>query len=560
MKSISFLPSGRMDKPIRGVFPLYLFSLLMITLSFASCKKDKPDPQPETTYHLNLTPPTVQSPATAGSTTNVTIEANSPWTVTIPAGIDWIELNKTTGNGNDAIQVKISKENTTATERSAVLTVTLNNGKAPAKNITVQQEAATQTNVGVVWKKVIGGNGNDYGYSIIKTPDGGYLLSGRTSSNNSGDVPATKGGIDMLAIKIDAAGNLAWQKTYGGNADEYSVAAAATPDGGFVLTGYTLTNNNGDVGANHGATDFYVVKINAAGALQWQKSLGGAHDDRPNAVTVTTEGRIAVAGYTSSNNTGDVGANHGNEDMWIVLLDNNGNLLSKKSLGGNASETAKAIIPAPGGGVYLAGNTSSSNNGDVGAGKGNADFWVLHLDKNLSIQWKNSLGGTNIEDLNALAAGPGNTLVAVGSTKSNNSGDVGAAKGGEDIWIVQLNALNGSLNWQKLMGGNVIDVAKGVVVSDDGSLLVAGYTYSHNSGDVGANKGAGDFWIMKLGSTGSVIWKKLMGGDDEDLGFAIAQGNDNGFAIAGYTFSHNNGDVGANHGNTDIWVVKLKEN
>jgi hypothetical protein len=535
-----------------------VLSLLVMSLGFVSCKKDKPDPQPQPTYHLNVTPSTVLSPA-AATATNVTIEANSAWTITIPAGIDWIELNKTSGTANEVIQVK-TKENSTATVRTTVLTVSMVNGKVAAKSISVEQLAGAQTNFNLMWKKVIGGNGNDYGYSIIKANDGGYLLSGRTSSNNSGDVPATKGGIDMLAIKMDAAGNIAWQKTYGGNADEYSVAAAALADGGYILTGYTLSNANGDVGSNHGATDFWVVKINAAGTLQWQKTLGGTGDDRPNAITITTEGKIAVAGYTASNNTGDVGTNHGNEDMWVVLLDNiNGNIIQKKLLGGNGSETAKAIAAAPDGGVYVGGNSTSNNNGDVGAGKGNTDFWVLQLDKNLSIQWKKNLGGTNNEDLQTIATGPNNSLLVAGSTKSNNSADVGPAKGGEDIWVVQLNAASGVLVWQKVIGGTGIDVAKGALVKTDGSILLAGYTYSHNTGDVGMNHGAGDFWVLKLSATGNILSKKLLGGDDEDLGFSIAEGSDNGFVVAGSTVTNNNGDIGANHGNSDAWVVKLRE-
>jgi hypothetical protein len=542
---------------------LLSFSFLSLSalLVLSSCKKETPDPapQPDPSYHLNVSTLAIQSPAAAGNSTAVHIEANAPWTVTVPANINWVEVSKSSGNSDDEIHVKIIKENTTGTVRTAAISVALVNGKAPAKTITVAQDFSVSTPVNIAWKKVLGGNGNDYGYSIIKTPDGGYLLSGRTSSNNSGDVPATHGGIDMWVVKLDAAGSITWQKTFGGNGDEYSVAAANTPDAGYVLTGFTTSNNNGDVGANHGYTDFWVVKINANGTLQWQKTLGGTSDDRPNAITVTTEGRIAVAGFTTSNN-GDVSGNHGNEDMWVMLLDNgNGNFLWKKTFGGNGSETAKALAPAPNGGVYVGGNTSSINNGDVGAGKGSSDFWLLSLDRNLSIQWKNSLGGTNIEDLNALATGPNNTLVAAGTTKSNNSGDVGASKGGEDLWIVQLNATTGVLAWQKVLGGSVIDVAKGLVVKADGSMVVAAYSYSDNSGDVGISHGAGDFWVVQLNSTGGIGWKKLLGGDSEDQAFSIAEANDGGLTIAGATMSNNSGDVGAGYGNSDAWLVKLKE-
>lgn len=541
-----------------GRFLIYLWLLLVVTLFF-SCKGEKIPPPPDPTYHLNVSPASIQTPA-QGSTTNVSIEANAAWNVTLPTGTDWLEVSKTAGDGNDAIQVKVIKENTSAVKRTTAVTIALVNGKAPAKTITVEQDFTVAHPVTVAWKKVLGGNGNDYGYSIIKTSDGGYLLSGRTTSNNSGDVGPTKGGIDMWVMKMDAAGTVSWQKTFGGNADEYSVAAAVTPDGGYVLTGYTTSTNTGDVGQNHGNTDFWVVRVSASGALQWQKTLGGNADDRPFAVTITTEGKIAVAGYTSSNNNGDVGANHGSEDMWVAVLDNSsGSVVWKKTFGGTGTEMAKALAPAPDGGLFVGGTSNSNNNGDVGTSKGSTDMWILRLANDGTINWKTNLGGTNHEELHSIALGANNTLIATGSTKSNNTGDVTATKGGEDIWVVQLNSLSGALGWQKSFGGTGIDVAKGILVRPNGQIILAGYSYSHNSGDVEANHGAGDFWVIGLNNLGSVVWKKLLGGDDEDLASSIADAGDGGFAVSGSTMSTNSGDVGAGRGNSDAWVVKLKE-
>ena len=545
----------------KTIFPSPFVALLIAAIALFSCKKTKEEvPQPEPSYHLNVSTALVQCGAAAGTNTNVSIDANAEWKITVPSGTDWVEVSKTTGTGNDSIQVKVTKENNTGIKRTITLTVALVNGKAQAKQITVEQDflVADPVSISIAWKKLLGGNGNDYGYSIIKTPDGGYLLSGRTTSNN-GDITSTKGGIDMWVAKLDAAGTITWAKTYGGNADEYAVAASNTTDGGYVLTGFTLSNNNGDVGQNHGATDFWVLKIDATGGIQWQKSLGGSGDDRPYAIAVTTEGKIGVAGYTMSNNSGDVGGNHGSQDMWVLLLDNgNGNVLSNKTFGGSGDEAAKALAPAPDGGLYVGGNATSSNNGDVGATKGGADFWILQLDKNLSIVWKSSFGGTNIEDLTALSTGANNTLIATGSTKSNSTGDVGTAKGGEDVWVLQINAANGALNWQKVFGGVNNDAAKGVLVKADGTIVLAGYTYSNNSGDVEANHGAGDFWIIGLNGSGNATWKKALGGDNEELAYAIAESTD-GFAVAGATMSKNSGDVEGGYGNSDVWVVKLKD-
>jgi hypothetical protein len=126
------------------------------------------------------------------------------------------------------------------------------------------------------------------------------------------------------------------------------------------------------------------------------------------------------------------------------------------------------------------------------------------------------------------------------------------------MWIIKINATTGALLSQKVLGGNAVDVAKTVLVKPNGNIVVAGYTYSNNSGDVEANHGAGEFWMVGLNNNNNVIWKKTMGGDNEDLGWSIAEG-EKGFAVAGYTLTNNNGDVGANHGNSDVWVVRLKD-
>ena len=536
-----------------------LLWVLAASVLVVACKKTKPTPQPEPAHHLKVSSSTLNVAAPTGSTATVNIEASSEWKVTIPAGIDWLQVNKTTGTGNDNLQFTATKENTTGVKKMTTVTVSLVNGKADPKQVVIEQDFTAAAGITIDWKKLLGGSGNDYGYTITKTPDGGYLIGGRTSSNNNGDVGPIKGGVDMWVVKLNANGTIAWQKTFGGTSDEVAQASAVTPDGGYVLTGYTVSNNTGDVGANHGGVDFWVVKLSNNGTLQWQKTLGGNGDDWPYAVTVTTEGKIVVAGYTASNNNGDVGTSHGGDDFWVVMLENNnGAAVWKKTFGGNGSDVAKSVLPAEDGGIYIGGHTSSNNNGDVPATKGSFDFLVMKVDKNGSIAWKKTLGGSNIEELNSMALGPNNTLVAVGSTRSNNSGDVGPTTGSEDYWVVNLNTGSGALNWKKSLGGQSPDVAKSVMIKANGSIFVAGHAYSTNTGDVMGNPGQGDFWIVQLNANGNIVWKKAYGGDNEELAQGIADGG-NGPVIVGYTASHQSGDVGAGHGNSDIWVLKLKE-
>lgn len=532
---------------------LFLLSILV----FAACKKDKKTLPPAPGFYLRVNPAELVA-GNPGTENTFSIEANSAWTLSLPAGTDWIQADKVTGNGDANVKLLVTKENNTGQKRTVMLTVVLDNGKADAKQVRVEQDAVAVQPVSIDWKKTLGGSGNDLSLGVIPVPGGGQLVFGRTTSSNNGDVSQNHGAVDMWLVKLNEDGSRAWEKTYGGTGDEVAAAAAPTADGGFVVTGYTASHSTGDVGANHGGLDFWVIKISGNGKLQWQKTLGGNHDDWPQAITVTTEGKIAVAGFTKSNNSGDVGANHGGEDLWLAVLESNGSLAWQKVIGGNGSETAKAVVAVADGGLIVGGNTGSNNNGDVPAAKGSTDFWLMRVDKNGVINWNKTYGGNNIEELASLAIGTGNTVLAAGSTRSNN-GDVTGAKGSDDMWVTQIDLANGQLKWQKVLGGTGADAARAITVSTAGKILLAGYSYSNNSGDAGANNGAGDFWVIALQSNGDVLWKKLLGGNDEEQAFGVSLSGQNGYVVSGYTHSHNTGDVGANHGNSDVWVVRLRE-
>ncbi|MGB4230357.1 MAG: hypothetical protein WBJ63_07370 [Bacteroidales bacterium] len=128
--------------------------------------------------------------------------------------------------------------------------------------------------------------------------------------------------------------------------------------------------------------------------------------------------------------------------------------------------------------------------------------------------------------------------------------------GGGDYWVVKLDS-SGTIQWQKCLGGTDNDEAKSIQQTSDGGYIVAGETWS-NDGDVSGNHGIVDSWIVKLNSSGDIIWQKCFGGTDDDVAFSIQQTSDGGFIVAGGTWS-NDGDMSGNHGGSDAWVVKLNK-
>jgi len=150
-----------------------------------------------------------------------------------------------------------------------------------------------------------------------------------------------------------------------------------TSDGGFIVAGYT-SSNDGDVSGNHGNTDFWVIKTDDNGVLQWQKCLGGSLDEEATSVKQTADGGYIVAGYTSSNDS-DITGNHGGTDLWVVKLDNNGNIEWQKSLGGSAGEGggySNVMVEQCTNGGYFVASGTSSNDGDVTGNHGALDVWI----------------------------------------------------------------------------------------------------------------------------------------------------------------------------------------
>ncbi len=393
----------------------------------------------------------------------------------------------------------------------------------------------------IVWQNALGGSENDVAKAITRTPDGGFAVAGQTNSSN-GDVSSKNGFSDAWVVKLDASGNLVWQKTVGGPNLDDARAITATSDGGFVVAG---------VMPSDGSSDAWVVKLDASGNTVWQKTYGGTSSDVANAITATSDGGFVVVGTTASND-GDVSGNNGSFDYWILKLNASGELLWQKTLGGSDADFGEAITLAGDGGYVVAGY-SSSNDGDVSGNNGERDAWVVKLDASGNLVWQKSLGGSNQDFATAITMTSDMGFVVSGPTASSD-GDVTGNKGSRDFWVVKLDA-SGNLVWQKTLGSTGFDVSNAVVTTSDGGIVVAGGVPT-NDGDVTENKGGYDIWVVKLNASGNLVWQKSYGGTLVDEASALTTTSDGGLVVAGSTES-NDGDASGNQGARDFWVVRL---
>ncbi len=341
-----------------------------------------------------------------------------------------------------------------------------------------------------------------------------------------------------------------WEKSFGGSGVEGINSFQKSSDGGYIIAGYS-NSNDGDVTGNHGGYDFWVLKLTSVGALEWQKSLGGSLDDIANSIFQTSEGGYIVSGITESND-GDVTENKGNNDVWIVKLSSNGTIEWQKSYGGASSESGESIQQTSDGGHIVAG-WSFSQNGDVTGNHGSVDHWVIKLTDSGNIEWEKTLGGLGADWAWAVQQTSDGGYIVAGDS-NNKSGDVTANFGSVDYWVVKLYS-SGLIDWQKSFGGGLGESPKSIQQTTDGGYIITGFSAS-NDGNVTGNHGESDYWVVKITATGSLEWQKSLGGTDAELyAYALQVSNDD-YIVARTTFS-NDGDVTVNNGASDIWIVQL---
>jgi gliding motility-associated-like protein len=414
----------------------------------------------------------------------------------------------------------------------------------------------------VVWQKCLGGNNGDYGQSVEQTTDGGFIMAGYTEGPDNGDIMGYHGNFnlnDIWVVKTDNAGNIQWQKCIGGNSFENGAWIYQTAEGGYVVAG-TASSVNCEFKDGHGGTDFLLVKLNSRGDVVWQKLYGGSLNEYCRSLSLAPDGGYIMTGETDSNN-GDITVNHGLRDYWVIKVDASGSLQWQKSLGGSQSDEAYDVKATADGGCVVVGYTES-NDGDVTGNHGLRDYWVVKLNNTGNIQWQKALGGSGFEEAWSIALSNDGGYVVAGYSTSND-GNVsgnhnGLGPGDQDFWIVKLNS-TGVLQWQKCYGGNLNEFAYSISPTQDGGYVVAG-TAESNDGDLNCHAALLDGWVIKITGTGSLQWQKQIGGNYYDEPFCVRELADGSYIVLGETCSK---DISGYHLPTnmgscsDFWLVKL---
>jgi hypothetical protein len=235
-----------------------------------------------------------------------------------------------------------------------------------------------------MWQKILGGSADDYALSILQTLDGGYVAGGFSISAD-GNVSGNHGMADYWLVKLDDTGHIVWQKTYGGSLDDILMSIIQTSDSGYMLCGYT-NSSDGDVTANYGNYDVWIIKVSKTGAIIWQKNYGGSGTDIVSNIERAPDNGFVIAA-TSASLDHDVKGIHdigGTSDLWIFKIDPSGNLLWQKCMGGSSDDRAAHVVTTNDGGYIVTGTVESSDSDILGYHGGYGDIWIVKLNDDVS--------------------------------------------------------------------------------------------------------------------------------------------------------------------------------
>jgi hypothetical protein len=417
------------------------------------------------------------------------------------------------------------------------------------------------------WLKTIGGTQEDTAQDITLTSDGGYAIVGFTKSINGDITDHTSEQNDYWVTRLDTDGNIMWSKTYGGSEDDRGEAIKTTTDGGFVITGYSRSGDE-DVSTNNGFYDQWIVKLDASGNIQWEKSLGFSGSDQAFDIIQTTDGGYFTTGFldvTASGGLGSVGKpagnsgafgnpEHGVGEFWCHKLDTNGNIIWSRYFGGTNNDRSYSALETNDNNFILAGS-SESDDFDVANSNGSYDFWVVKLSNTGDLLWEQSYGGSGIEIGYDIAKTTDGNYIVVGDTRSSD-GDITNFKGSSDFWAVKISDTNGSLLWERTYGGTDFESARAVTPILSGGFAIVGSSKSNNA-DVTTNYGQNDFWVIKINDNGNLLWEKNFGGSNLDFANGIIETSDEKLVVVGNTQSTDL-DINTNKGVKDALIIKIK--
>ena len=412
----------------------------------------------------------------------------------------------------------------------------------------------------VDWSTTLGGSSWEQDPLVYALPEGGCLVVGNTYSNN-GDLSGSMGNCDIVALRLDSEGNALWQERFGGENTDLVSDVIILPDGGAVICGRSQSSSGMMAGLHQGLFDLLVFRISEQGTLLWSSAFGGSNSDHANAICPHPDGGFVVAGKSNSSD-GDTGGQIASHDIWLLHIDDDGNLIEQTSLGEEfgtsgfiAYEYANDLVMSDDQNLILVGwsNAVSVNFDEDGPYR---DQYIAKLNPGLDIVWESYKGGMVADEVNVAWPMPNGGVMAAGITWSPDFAV--SDLDNPDYCLGTLTKVNGvgDIEWAQVFGGEDIDRILDLCPGNQGGWFAIGLSESM-TGPFSDNAGQADLWLLHLNGDGQLVYQELMGGSQNDIGNSMAMDQLSGrIYLAGTAYSAD-GDLSQNQGESDFWLLGL---
>jgi len=424
--------------------------------------------------------------------------------VRLTLGTEWSwqgDLLELVDDSDQQVQSTVSAPDSAGVAEHVFSSLELAPGKYRARQRVLAAGATQQLHSNVVnvppyyWEKNHGGPDLDCAWSLDLTADGGYLLAGVV---DGGDDYLVEG--DYYLAKTDGAGELLWEKTFGGDQPDWAFYAIETSDGGAVVVGAAASFS---IDSEQPHFDAYVVRTDDTGEPMWTAQWGGERLDLAYSVVQTQDGGFVVTGGT------DVGA--GDIDAVLFKLSSSGNLLWEKTFGGTGTDWGQSIVQTPDGGLAIAGPTSST-------GAGAMDGCVIRTDAAGNTLWQRTYGAAGTDAALHIAHTEDGGFILSG--KSDSRGD------DPGFYLLRIDE-DGELLWEQSYGGGEGGRAWAARPTSDGGFIATGNADS-------STYDTSDVYVVKTDGQGHEQWSATFGGPGYDESYAVREAPDGTYVIAGY--------------------------
>ncbi|CAM4543549.1 MULTISPECIES: SBBP repeat-containing protein [Myxococcus] len=381
------------------------------------------------------------------------------------------------------------------------------------------------------WVRQLGAHHDEQAHAVAVSGTSVYV-AGQTTSQLGADPQA--GGQDAFIARYDTAGNLQWVRQFGTARTDRATAVATDEAGNVYVAGTTFGSL--DFYTNAGGIDYFIAKYDAAGNRQWLRQNGTQMDDFATGLAISAPDKLFFTGYTGGSFAN--GGNPNNYDIVVALYDTAGNPYWLQQYGTSASDMARGIAVTPTHEVYVVGNTYGSLDGTTTPVS--SDIFLLKLNILGAQQWVRQIDAGELDDAKSVAVGPDGGVYLAGETFGSLDGN--ANNGTVDVLLARYDNA-GNRQWSRMLGGAQTDYAFGVSVTTSNVVQLVGYTSDALDGNPPA--GSLDAFLTRYDALGTKLGTRTLGTPFQDIARGVAVDSAGNAYVAGNTFGGLGGNTNA---------------